>query len=551
MKKLLCCVLAALLLAGCGGGSAAAKLPEDPTALDIMRLHNTALPTEPDDNWRSFYEIFVYSFYDSDGDGIGDLNGVREKLDYINDGDPATDTDLSATGIWLMPVNPSTTYHKYDVTDYTAIDPEYGTMEDFDALLAECHARGIHVILDLVLNHTSSQHPWFKAAAEYLQGLAPGAEPDPAACPYVQYYHFSREPGGSRYRLGESEWYYEAPFWSEMPDLDLENEAVRAEIDDIVQFWFDKGVDGFRLDAAKEYVSGNVQANVEILRWFNDLCKSKKPDAYLVAEVWDTMQTYTPYYASGIDSVFNFAFADQGGVIANTLKKAYDADAGNYVNNILAFQDAVAPYGDTVIDAPFYTNHDLGRSAGYYAGDYAVNQIKMAQAMNLLMSGSSFVYYGEELGMKGAGKDENKRAPMYWSDDAAAPGMCNGPADMEPPKMLYGSYETQKDDGDSIFNFVVQAMRLRGAFNVIRHGTVDDSVVAGDTCVLHKTYDGQELLLAFNLGEAAQDVPLPTDTDPAAWDLAGVLVTTPEDVLWADGALTLPPYSAAVLAPAA
>ncbi|MCM1081821.1 MAG: alpha-amylase family glycosyl hydrolase, partial [Muribaculum sp.] len=106
-----------------------------------------------DDNYRNYYEIFVYSFYDSDGDGIGDLKGVTSKLDYIQ--------DMGFNGIWLMPIMPSTTYHKYDVTDYYGIDPQYGTMADFDELVSECNKRGIKLILDLVLNHSSAQHEWF------------------------------------------------------------------------------------------------------------------------------------------------------------------------------------------------------------------------------------------------------------------------------------------------------------------------------------------------------------------------------------------------------
>ena len=127
------------------------------TALSLMQEVNTGDEQIIDDNYRTWYEVFVYSFFDSDGDGIGDLNGLTEKLDYINDGDPATDTDLGCNGIWLMPVMPSTTYHKYDVTDYCDIDPEYGTMDDFKNLIAACHERGINVIIDLVMNHTSSQ----------------------------------------------------------------------------------------------------------------------------------------------------------------------------------------------------------------------------------------------------------------------------------------------------------------------------------------------------------------------------------------------------------
>ena len=153
--KLVCLLLAVLLLCGC-----TAK----PSGVEGVLAEIAKLGESPDDNYRTWYEIFVYSFCDSDGDGIGDLNGVRSKLDYLQ--------ELGITGIWLMPINPSTSYHKYNVSDYYSIDPDYGTLEDFEALLSECQERGIKVIMDLVVNHTGSEHPWFKEIVQYLQSLA-------------------------------------------------------------------------------------------------------------------------------------------------------------------------------------------------------------------------------------------------------------------------------------------------------------------------------------------------------------------------------------------
>lgn len=201
------------MIAGCGSSEAGESADETMqasgsdaiTALSLMQEVNTKEAVPAEDNYRTWYEVFVYSFYDSDGDGIGDLRGLTEKLDYINDGDAATDTDLGGDGIWLMPVMLATTYHKYDVTDYCAIDSEYGTMEDFEVFVEECHARGVNVIIDLVMNHSSSQNPWFLEAAEYLKSLPEGAE----------------------------------------PDLNLGSEAVREEFAQITAFWLEKGVDGF------------------------------------------------------------------------------------------------------------------------------------------------------------------------------------------------------------------------------------------------------------------------------------------------------------------
>ena len=136
------------------------------------------MATESDDNYRTWYEIFVYSFCDSDGDGIGDLRGVISKLDYLQ--------ELGVNGIWLMPIHPSPTYHKYDVTDYYSIDPQYGTMADFEEFMAQCQARDIRVILDLVLNHTGVDHPWFQAACDSLRAREDS--------PYLDYYFFTQEP---------------------------------------------------------------------------------------------------------------------------------------------------------------------------------------------------------------------------------------------------------------------------------------------------------------------------------------------------------------------
>ncbi len=529
-------------LTGCGGGK------EDvSTALGIMRKYNKAQPQDIDDNYRSFYEVFVYSFYDSNGDGIGDLKGLTERLDYINDGDPSTDTDLGCTGIWLMPIMPSPSYHKYDVTDYMSIDPQYGDMEDFKAFLEAAHQRGIDVIIDFVMNHTSSDHPWFQEASGYLRGLGAGEEPDLAACPYVDYYNFSREP--STCKLEGTEWYYEAPFWSGMPDLNLKSEAVRAELEEIVDFWLDLGVDGFRLDAAKEFVSGATNANVEILTWFNDMVKAKKSDAFIVAEVWTDLGTYAQYYASGV-SCFNFAFGNSDGVIPNTVKHVSGADASSYGRAIMKLQEALAAYDPDYIDSPFYTNHDMGRAAGHYFNEYSAQQTKMAQALNLLMSGSTFLYYGEELGMKGSGKDENKRAPMYWSDDAEYPGLCDGPADMEDVAMKFPGFEDQKADGDSIFWFVAQTIRLRNAYPAIARGmaVLEEAVSNENVCVLRKTWGEEEVLLAFNISETPQRVDLSGLTvSGGSPELGGVLVSTAEEPALKDETLSLPMYSVAVL----
>lgn len=503
-----------------------------------------------DDNYRTYYEVFVYSFCDSDGDGIGDLPGLISKLDYINDGDDTTDTDLGCNGIWLMPVHPSPTYHKYDVADYYAIDEAYGTMEDFETLLKECDRRGIKVIMDLVLNHSSSRNPWFQEAYAYLQGLG-SAEPDAADCPYFDYYHFSREKKGGWYAVEGTDWFYEAQFWSEMPDLNLDCEALRAEIADITKYWLDMGAGGFRLDAVKEYYTGAPQANIDFLTWLTKTVKEQKEDAYLVGEAWLAMTDYAQYYKSGIDSIFDFEFADKGGIIAKVLN---GSPASKYGSAVASLNEAYGTYNADYIDAPFYTNHDMGRSAGYYAGDGSENKTKLAAAMNLFMSGSAFVYYGEELGMKGSGKDENKRAPMYWSMNPDAEGMCDGPADMESVKMKFESLEEQQDDMSSVYNFYKKVIKVRNQNpEIVRGDAVYLEEVSKDTvCVLRKSYEGSEVLLVFVTGADYEEIDLSgvTLNGKSAGDsgvVRAALATGTEPVLFEKGIAKMPGYSVLVL----
>ena len=529
-----------------GDGGDGAENSLDDTQPDIT---DTIPLNVIDDNYRTYYEVFVYSFCDSDGDGIGDLQGLISKLDYINDGDDTTDTDLCCNGIWLMPVHPSPTYHKYDVVDYYDIDPAYGTLEDFKEFLAACEDREIKVIMDLVINHSSSQHPWFKEACAYLRELGDG-EPNVEDCPYVDYYHFSRENAPGYSKVAGADWYYEAQFWSEMPDLNLGSEALREEIEQITKYWLDMGVGGFRLDAVKEYYSGDAPANIEVLSWFTEVVKSQKADAYLVGEAWANMSEYSKYYSSGMDSLFDFAFADAEGIIAKTLKST---STQRYGETVASLQETFGAYNADYIDAPFYTNHDMGRSAGYYVGTNSEAQTKLAGALNLFMSGSAFLYYGEELGMRGAGKDENKRAPMYWSKDAEKDGMCDGPADMDDFEMIYDSLEEQEQDDSSIYQFYKKVIKIRNQNPEIARGDVAYlSDIPGERfCVLKKTWEGSEVLVIFHIGEETEELDVSSlalnGAGISSDSVRGVLETGTEKITVEDGKVTMPGFSALVL----
>ncbi len=495
-----------------------------------------------DDNYRTWYEIFVYSFCDSDGDQIGDLQGVISKLDYI--------ADMGFNGIWLMPIMPSPSYHKYDVKDYQEIEPEYGSMADFEELVAECDKRGIKLIIDLVLNHTSSEHPWFVEACSYLESLEAGAEPSAEECPYYEYYNFVKGNPNSNtwYQVGTTDYYYEGVFWSGMPDVNFESQALRKEFEGIMDFWLNKGVGGFRLDAVKEFYTGSASKNVEVLTWLNDYVKAVKPDAYMVGEAWDGLNVYAQYYASGIDSFFDFEFAGPTGVVTKTLTFSGETNSAQaYAKALSRVQKAIREYREDAIDAPFFVNHDMARAAGYM--QYDVRKVKMAAPLNILMSGSAFVYYGEEIGMTGSGKDENKRAPMYWSSDAQAKGMTRGPLDMEPQENQFACAQEQMKADDSIYSFYKDTILLRNQNPEIARGTVArlEEVEDQDIAAVSKTYDGKTIYLLYNISETEEkQVEMPASLY-GELEIAGYLSVDGGEVTMKDGVVVLPSYSVVVL----
>lgn len=495
-----------------------------------------------DDNYRNYYHIFVYSFADSNGDGIGDINGITSKLDYIK--------EMGFNGIWLSPIHQSTTYHKYDVIDYYGIDKEYGTLEDFDKFMAECEKRGIKVILDLVFNHTSTKNDWFVQAAEYLRSLEPGEEANPEECPYVEYYHIKKTDEvtkGKYYKISNTEYSYEGQFWDQMPDLNLANEKVRKEVEDIAKFWVDKGVGGFRLDAAKEFYSGETEKNIEILNWFTEYCKSLDPDLYLVAEVWDSFAEISKYYTSGITSIFDYAYGDATGHIIRAIQASGDGKTGkDLAAKFVKTQNAYLESNPNMINAPFLSNHDCGRIAGF--ASQKPERMKMAAALNAFMTGSTFVYYGEEIGMGGAGKDENKRAPMYWSDSGAMDGVCAGPPAMDEVKQKHGSLKTQKEDKYSMYWYYRNVYHIKNMFPEIARGTVAvmEAIEDGNVCAISKTYNGETIYLLFNLSKEATTVKVPKDTYNYE-GLVGSLAVDENEVSMEGETVTLPAYGIAVI----
>lgn len=382
----------------------------------------TAAPVrqpEADEWWRTavFYEIFVRSFADSTkgslaGDGIGDLRGIIERLDYLNDGNPATTSDLGVTGIWLMPICESPSYHGYDVVDYERVDPEYGTNADFKALVAACHERGIRIIVDNVINHCGMDHPWFQQALdpssdkrdwfvwrdEPLTGE--GAPQHP-----VWHDHFKPQAGQ----------FYYGFFWHGMPDLNLRSAGATQAMREQSRFWVtEMGADGLRLDAVKHLIEDGVQFEntLETIAWLQGYEKymhSVKPGVFLVGEVWDDTDVVAQYVNDGIDSAFEFS-------TCFAIEKGINSGDASGIGQVLS-----AAWNDLGgVQSTMTGNHDMDRVMSRLGGSFE----KSACAATILLTtpGVPFIYYGEEIGMEGTKPDPDIRTPMQWTGNSENAG---------------------------------------------------------------------------------------------------------------------------------
>lgn len=480
------------------------------------------------DNYRNYYEIFVRSFYDSDGDGIGDLKGVTGKLDYIS-------MNIGADGIWLMPIMPSPSYHKYDVTDYYTVDPQYGTMEDFDELIKEAHKRDMKVIIDLVVNHTSDMIPWFRKAVE---GLWEESETE-----YTDYYNFTTNYMGSGFTKITDKYYYESRFSANMPDLNLDNEKVRSEIINITRFWLDRGVDGFRLDAVTSYYTGNETKNTEFLKWLNDSVKEYKSDAYLVGEAWTTPSIITEYYISGINSFFNYPFSQIDGTIVRNMNEKNGDDLAEAITK---WNDTIRNSNSNAIDAPFLSNHDNARSAGFLMQN--INKKKMAALLYLLMPGNPFIYYGEEIGMTGSGNDPNKRLPMLWSTTDTA-GITNLPPGATQSIVDLSGVDEQIEDKNSLLNFYKEILSIKKLFPEIARGYITQlKTENSEICAYSVTFNYSTINVFHNLS----DIELKEDLSLLSIDKARIKAglrcnTENSEPNIKKRILTLPPYSSTII----
>lgn len=486
-----------------------------------------ATPAAVSDGYRNYYEIFVGSFADSDGDGVGDLAGVTDKLSYVHD-------DLGADGLWLTPISPSPSYHKYDVTDFEAVDPAFGTMADFEQLTAKAHAMDVRVLLDLVVQHTSIRHPWFQQAVAALQAGRPS--------PYIDYYRFAREPTPGYDEYGSTGIYYSAVFSPDMPDLDLDDPDLRTEIAKIVTFWLDKGADGFRLDATTSYYPQDGAAAVAFMRWLTTTTKAADPEATVVGEAWTDGATIASYYGSGAD-FFNYPFA----TVTGTLNRYLAAKDGTALSRATQrWNETIHAANPDAMDAPFVSNHDNPRPAGYLMR--SLPKQKLTAVTYLLMPGSPFIYYGEELGMVGSGADPNKRMPMVWSATDEA-GTTKPPPGGTYDESKVVPVDVQRKDPDSLLSFYRDVLALKRKHPAIARGTYA-SITASDKAVLafSDTYQGATVYVLENTDDTAHvevlaDLGLPTD----ALLTDHLLTDGTQAPALSDGRLTLPAGAVAVL----
>ncbi|WP_081681305.1 alpha-amylase family glycosyl hydrolase [Flectobacillus major] len=453
------------------------------------------------------YEIFVRSFADSNGDGIGDINGITAKLDYLK--------SLGVDALWLTPVNKSPSYHKYDVVDYKEIDPDFGTMADYKRLISEAHKRNIRIIKDFVINHTSDKHPWFLEAKKGKDN------------PYRGYYVWlspqkidsmgiaTREKTGDSWEInpwhfanqGDSEKYY-ALFWGGMPDLNYDNPKLRKEIYDIAKFWLKEvGVDGFRLDAAKHiYPDWEAEKCHAFWQEFRQKMTAIKPDVYIVGEVWTSADKVAPYF-KGLPANFHM---DEGFAIQKIVNNQKD---DNLIQKILADYKAFGSQNPDFIDATIIDNHDQTRIGSVVNGD--INKMKVAAQLLLTLPGQPYIYYGEEIGMLGQKPDENLREPFIWNTKENDKSRT---AWMKPTFSTDATIKPlseQQKDPNSIYhvykNLIAFRKKQPALSQVIRPNLKESTIKTEGVLGFIRTHKSGDVLVIHNLTNTAKSIELPAN----------------------------------------
>jgi glycosidase len=468
------------------------------------------------------YQVLVYSYADSDGNGTGDLQGLIHRLDAIQ--------ALGTTALWLNPIHPASSYHGYDVTDYKAINPAFGTMDDFDALVKQAHARGIHIILDMVFNHTSIGHPWFKAHPDWYVTKKDGVT------------YGSASMGGWNRRSSDGAQYF-GSFSGSMPDLDVTNPQVVAELQSILKFWMDRGVDGFRFDAAMWIFNAGkepqgLSVTAETKKWWNALrayARSIKPDVYFIGEVYTEQSQELAAYAGGFDGLFDFVQAKM--VRDMSPSGSVVTPSGQVTSLAKALESNYKQYARTpgFMISPFLSNHDQDRAMSVALSKFdapaawgsganlndvdaitvaktkAVTRYKDEAFLEYTLPGLPYVYYGEELGMVGQrykNDDVARRDAFPWGDDDPAgdtTSWMKSSAALQPDENKgTTSWYDQSSDPDSILNWYKSLGALKKAHPALH--TIDYAVCdwtganGGNLVSYFRTGGGEKVLATVNFG---------------------------------------------------
>lgn len=445
--------------------------------LALKKTTNISTINEPY-NGRVFYEIFVRAFNDSNNDGIGDLKGVTQKLDYLK--------SLGIKGIWLMPINSSPSYHGYDVSDYYSINKDYGTLEDFKELIKEAHRRDIKVEMDMVINHTSTENPWFIAASTNKDDK------------YRNYYVWTsdKKVAAENSPISTQPWtelggeYYYSLFWSGMPDLNYDNRDVRDEMKKIGKYYIDMGVDGFRLDAAMWIYTNGEDKNLAWWKEFRDYIKSINKNAVLVGEVWQSAPKLIAPYYKVLDSCFNFPLAEsivmgvQSGTISSVMSNT------NY-----AYEKFKA-VNKSFIDSPFLTNHDMNRSMNTLQN---VDLAKSAVAILMTLPGTPYIYYGEETGMMGNKPDEQIRQPFIWDNKNKAKNSSWEVSDNDLNRV---AVSVQEKDKNSLLNFYKNIINLRNNNNALKLGSFNlINTENNEVAAYRRSYKNDQVYVYINVSK--------------------------------------------------
>ena len=519
------------------------------------------------DWWKRavFYQIYPRSYMDSNNDGIGDLAGIISSLDYLNDG---TDQSLGIDAIWFSPFFTSPDHDfGYDVADYCDIDPRYGTLEEFDRLLVEAHQRKIRVMLDLVVNHTSDQHPWFLESRSsrdnpkrdwyiWKDGRGKGYQP-----PNNWRNNFFGRAWNFDQKTGQ---YYLHSFLKEQPDLNWENPAVREAVGDVIRFWLDRGVDGFRLDVAHIYCKDQqFRDNPSLLRGLNRvgglaagdrlplaniMKKLSLPELQVrkynqhIPETHNVLKEFRRIYDSypAVTSVGEIV-ADDPDLIASYYGSNNDELHMNFYFELLqcrwkagAFRRCIELWEKTLPAGawPAYTfsNHDVVRAFSRYGHDGDADERARLLALLLLtLRGTPFIYYGEEIGMKEAllPKDKLKdpigvkwyplhrgrdgcRTPMQWTADSGA-GFSTAETWLPlGPELEQRNAKAQQSDPHSLLNLYKQLIRLRKELPALYEGSyqsVTDGIPEDCYCFLRQAED-QILAVCLNFSSQQRQISL-------------------------------------------